>query len=84
MPHFPAALTFFERMLVHQLAESAGLMHESVGRGVSRRIKVWKVSAGVGRGVSLTVRGEGDHCSQQIGQDDAGVGHGGAGVRDVR
>ena len=37
---FPASLTTFERMLVHKVAESAGLLHESHGRGEARRITV--------------------------------------------
>ena len=37
---FPASLTTFERMLVHKVAESAGLLHESHGRGDARKITV--------------------------------------------
>jgi len=37
---FPAQLSSFERMLVHEVAEAAGLLHESHGEGAERRIIV--------------------------------------------
>ena len=37
---FPAELSSFERMLVHEVAEAAGLLHESHGEGTERRIIV--------------------------------------------
>ena len=37
---FPAQLSSFERMLVHEVAEAAGLLHESQGEGAERRIIV--------------------------------------------
>jgi len=37
---FPAELSSFERMLVHEVAEAAGLLHESQGEGAERRIVV--------------------------------------------
>lgn len=36
-------LNSFERQIVHELAESIGLKHESKGEGKSREIKVTKV-----------------------------------------
>jgi len=37
---FPPQLSSFERMLVHEVAEAAGLLHESQGEGAERRIIV--------------------------------------------
>jgi AAA domain/R3H domain len=37
---FPPSLSSFERMLVHELAETSGMVHESVGEGDTRRIVV--------------------------------------------
>ena len=36
--HLPANLKPFERQLVHEMAEEAGLSHESVGKGATRHI----------------------------------------------
>lgn len=42
-PHaFPPALTSFERLAVHRLAEGLALRHDSRGVGVHRRIVVWR------------------------------------------
>jgi len=40
--NFSSSLSSFERMLVHELAEEAGLSHESVGEGKDRFIKLSK------------------------------------------
>ena len=37
---FPPSLSTFERMIVHQTAEKAGLLHESSGRGEARKITI--------------------------------------------
>jgi len=43
-PHaFPPTLTAFERLVVHRLAESLGLRHDSRGVGVQRRIVIWRI-----------------------------------------
>ena len=39
---FPPELSSFERMLVHEVAETMGLLHESQGKGAERRIVVRK------------------------------------------
>ncbi len=39
---FPATLTSYERMVVHEVAEAAGLVHESVGEGKKRHIVLTK------------------------------------------
>merc|ERR1719192_3190240 len=49
---FPPELSSFERMLVHEVAETMGLLHESQGEGAERRIVVRKKGAG-GGGVLL-------------------------------
>lgn len=37
---FPTELSSFDRMLVHEVAEAAGLLHESQGEGAERRVVV--------------------------------------------
>lgn len=44
---FPTTLTNFERLVVHRLAESLGLRHDSRGYGVQRRIVVWRIEDAV-------------------------------------
>lgn len=39
---FPERITSFERLATHQLASRLGLLHESTGVGLSRRIIVWR------------------------------------------
>uniref|UniRef100_A0A3B4AUU4 Uncharacterized protein n=1 Tax=Periophthalmus magnuspinnatus TaxID=409849 RepID=A0A3B4AUU4_9GOBI len=41
--HFPPSLNSHDRMLVHQMAEEMGLLHESRGEGKERSISVSKV-----------------------------------------
>jgi len=45
---FPPELSSFERMLVHEVAETMGLLHESQGEGAERRIVVRKKGGGGG------------------------------------
>merc|ERR1719192_1307103 len=54
---FPPELSSFERMLVHEVAETMGLLHESQGEGAERRIVVRKKGGGAG-GEVLPVRKE--------------------------
>merc|ERR1719278_621319 len=37
---FPTELSSFDRMLVHEVAEAAGLLHESRGEGAERRVVI--------------------------------------------
>ena len=41
--NFSAALSAFERRVVHELAEESGLGHKSIGENNERRIKLWKL-----------------------------------------
>merc|ERR1719192_2317304 len=50
---FPPELSSFERMLVHEVAETMGLLHESQGEGAERRIVVRKKGGGGGGEVQV-------------------------------
>ena len=50
---FPPELSSFERMLVHEVAETMGLLHESQGEGAERRIVVRKKGDGGEREVPV-------------------------------
>eukprot|EP00929_Paragymnodinium_shiwhaense_P010582 TRINITY_DN11534_c0_g2_i7.p1 TRINITY_DN11534_c0_g2~~TRINITY_DN11534_c0_g2_i7.p1 ORF type:complete len:1008 (-),score=307.70 TRINITY_DN11534_c0_g2_i7:199-3222(-) len=56
---FPASLNPFERAMAHEVAKELGLLHESTGEGMERRLLVWAAGADVPPMEELALEGGG-------------------------